>query len=498
MPTRRNVLRAAAVVPAAATLSPVPSHAAGTDSTFGPVSVRRDDPRYADLVRRGNSRFVGQPDEVRVVGSTEQVVAAVRDAVRSGRRLAVRSGGHCFEGFVDEPTVRLVIDLSGLTDIYYDRTQEAYAVEAGATLGEIYRRLYLGWGVTIPGGECPGVGIGGHATGGGYGRLSRLHGLVSDHVYAVEVVVVDRSGRARAVVATSDRDDPNRDLWWAHAGGGGGSFGVVTRYWFRDLPQPPREMLSFAVEWPWEGLDETGFRRLAANAAEWAARHSAPGTPETRLYSELVLTHRSQGAHRLIGDVAGGGQGLFSAYLAALREGVGVTPSVTQRQQPWLKATLGEASDDGKQWRLKAKSGYQRGPLSEHQLAAAYRHLTRPDFTGLVGSVSLNLYGGAINAVAPDATAAVHRDATMLLFYLTAWSDPAQDDAQLSWIREFYADVYAETGGVPASGAYISYPDVDQPRLELYFGSNLRRLRQVKAKWDPGNAFRHALSITAG
>ena len=74
--------------------------------------MRPDDPRYADLVRRGNRRFVGRPDEVRVVGSTEQVVAAVQDAVRTGRRVAVRGGGHCFEGFVDDPAVRMVIDLS--------------------------------------------------------------------------------------------------------------------------------------------------------------------------------------------------------------------------------------------------------------------------------------------------------------------------------------------------------------------------------------------------
>lgn len=497
MPTRRNVLWAGA----AATLLPTPAMAKPAEPTtaarFGPVSVRRDDPRYADLVRRGNRRFIGRPDEVRVVGSTAQVVDAVRDGVRSGRRIAVRSGGHCFEGFVDDPEVRLVIDLSGMTDVYYDNGRDAYAIEAGATLGEIYRRLYLGWGVTVPGGECPGVGIGGHATGGGYGRLSRLHGLVPDHLYAVEVVVVDKSGQVRTVVATSDSRDPNRDLWWAHTGGGGGSFGIVTRYWFRGLPRPPRQVLSFSVSWPWEGQDETNFRRLVSNAGEWAARHSAPGAPEIRLYSEFVLTHRSQGAHNLAGQVAGADEGLFAAYLAALRKGVDIVPTVTQETLPWLRATLGEQLDDGKRWRLKVKSGFHREPLTSHQLTAAYRHLTRPDFSGPVGSLSLNTYGGAINGVRPDATAAVHRDSSMLLFYLTAWSDPAEDADHLRWIREFHADMYAEEGGIPAGGAYINYPDIDLPQLGMYFGKNLARLQQVKAKWDPRNVFRHALSIQA-
>src|SRR6185437_15568798 len=86
---------------------------------------------------------------------------------------------------------------------------------------------------TIPAGMCPTVGIGGHCTGGGYGFLSRQHGAVVDHLEAVEVVVVDRSGTARTVRASRDPADPDHDLWWACAGGGGGNFGIVTRFWFR-------------------------------------------------------------------------------------------------------------------------------------------------------------------------------------------------------------------------------------------------------------------------
>ncbi|WP_319687280.1 FAD-binding protein [Streptomyces sp. ME19-01-6] len=116
------------------------------------------------------------------MGSTGQVEEAVRDAVRGGLRVAVRSGGHCFEDFVDNPEVRMIIDMSGMTAVYFDPGRNAFAVEAGATLGEVYRRLYLGWGVTIPGGWCPSVGVGGHVQGGSFGTLSRLHGLTVDHL----------------------------------------------------------------------------------------------------------------------------------------------------------------------------------------------------------------------------------------------------------------------------------------------------------------------------
>ncbi|WP_420708863.1 BBE domain-containing protein [Streptomyces sp. NRRL S-378] len=87
--------------------------------------------------------------------------------------------------------------------------------------------------MTLPGGVCHSVGAGGHVSGGGYGLLSRDFGLVVDHLYAVEVVVPGAGGRPRTVVATREPGDPHRELWWAHTGGGGGNFGLITRYWFR-------------------------------------------------------------------------------------------------------------------------------------------------------------------------------------------------------------------------------------------------------------------------
>ncbi|UWP85144.1 FAD-binding protein [Dactylosporangium fulvum] len=529
---RRDLLRAtavAAVAAAAVVTDQAPAAAAAPPGDcpppLGPVRVGPDDPRYADLVRRGNRRFVGTPDEVRVVGSTAQVVAAVQEAVRAGRRIAVRSGGHCFEDFVDDPRVRTVIDLSGMTAVYYDPLRNAFAVEAGATLGEVYRRLYLGWGVTLPGGSCPGVGAGGHVTGGGYGPLSRLHGLVVDHLHAVEVVVVDRDGTARTVTATREPSDPNRDLWWAHTGGGGGNFGVVTRFWFRSpgargddpgrlLPRPPASVLTFTVRWPWEGMDERGFARLARNFTDWCVRYGAPGAPQARLYGELLLFRRPAGDHSLIGQVAGAdGTRLLDDHVAALSDGVGVTPVVTRETVPWLASALRGNGDDGKQWRLKTKAGYLRGGFTDRQLAAVHHHLTRTDYENPAGSLSLNTYGGRINAVAPAATATAQRDSVVKLFYLAGWADPAEDARHLAWIREFYRDVYADTGGVPVpggvnDGSYINYPDVDLadpawntsgvPWHTLYYGANYPRLQRVKARWDPGNVFRHRLSVQAG
>jgi aclacinomycin oxidase len=113
--------------------------------------------------------------------------------------------------------------------VYYDAERGAVAVEAGATVGETFRTLFENWGTVIPLGEYPEIGMGGHVVGGAFGFLCRQLGLAADYLYAVEVVTVDKGGRASRVVATREASDPHRDLWWAHTGGGGGNFGVVTR-----------------------------------------------------------------------------------------------------------------------------------------------------------------------------------------------------------------------------------------------------------------------------
>src|SRR5206468_6946758 len=203
-----------------------------------------------------NKRFAASPDYVRLVGSTDEVASALEEAVRERRRLAVTSGGHCLEGFVSDPEVRVIIDVSPMKRVYYDAERRAVAVEAGATVGEAFRTLFETWGVVIPLGEYPGIGMGGHVAGGAFGFLCRQLGLAADYLYAVEVVTVDEGGRASSVVGTRETSDPHRDLWWAHTGGGGGNFGVVTRYWFRSpgasagdpvrlLPSAPESITTF-------------------------------------------------------------------------------------------------------------------------------------------------------------------------------------------------------------------------------------------------------------
>jgi hypothetical protein len=492
-----------------------------------PVTVTPDDPRYDGLVEGYNHRFVGKPHYVRLVSTTEQVVAAVDEAVAAGKRIAVRSGGHCFEDFTSSPDVQVLLDLSAMAGVYYDEARRAFAVEGGAKLEQVYRILHDGWGVTIPAGTCFEVGVGGHISGGGYGHLSRRDGLVVDHLYAVEVVVVDESGRARAVVATRDEDDPHRDLWWAHTGGGGGNFGVVTRFWLRtpgvtatdpaeQLPKAPRTMRRRDIMWSWESMTEESFTTLLRNYCTWFEDNSAADTPQAQIWTNLIVTHRLSGMFGLttvIDDDVPDAEQLLTAQVEAIAEGVGVEPTMSTHQvvgwmSEWMPSYSWPSDPLG---RYKNKAGYLRKCYTDRQIAAIHRHLTREDHTNPWGCLVLTGFGGKVNTVAPGATAIPQRDSILKASYSTGmWFSAEEDAANIAWVREYYRDVYGDTGGVPApdevnDGSYISYPDVDLADLAwntsgvswqtLYYKDNYSRLQQVKKDYDPGNVFHHALSI---
>jgi aclacinomycin oxidase len=494
------------------------------------MKIGPEDPRYLAVVdKRFNKRFRARPDYVRLVGSTEEVVAAVGEAVGEGRRLVVTSGGHCLEGFVSDPEVRVIVDVSPMKGIAYDPEKEAVAVEAGATVGETFRALYDRWGTVLPLGEYPGSGMGGHVVGGAFGFLCRQLGLAADYLHAVEVVTVDEGGRARAVVASREASDPNHDLWWAHTGAGGGNFGVVTRYWFRSpgatggdpagvLPRAPASVTTFRAEWSWSDIDRSAFLRLLANHGSWSERNGAADSPYSSFWA-LLEVHRKQFGKIIIRGLSTDGAAAerqVDGFLAAVGEGVGAPRGRELARMSWLEFALQPFPDlfamppGGVS--AKVKDALLRRRFSDHQLGVAYDHLTRADHDVMGGMLGLATYGGRINTVAPDATASAQRRSILDIACNTGWLDPADEAKNLTWVRGFYRDLFTETGGVPVpgeayDGAFINHPDADLadpafntsgvPWSTLYYGAGYPRLQQVKARWDPRNVFRHALSIGA-
>jgi FAD/FMN-containing dehydrogenase len=497
---------------------------AGSES----LRIGPEDPRYRAVVdRRFNKRFSARPDYVRQVSSTEEVVSAVDEAVREGRRLVVTSGGHCLEGFVADPEVRVIVDVSPMKRVYHDAQMGAVAVEAGATVGETFRALFERWGVVLPLGEYPEIGMGGHVAGGAFGFLCRQLGLAADYLYAVEVVTVDAHGRASSVVATREASDPQRELWWAHTGAGGGNFGIVTRYWFRSpgasggdpaqlLPRAPESITTFKATWSWSDIDHAAFQRLLGNHGTWCERHSDAHSPYASLWTVLAL-HRKQLGTIILRGVSTAGAGAeaqVNDHLAALSEGVGAPGGPELGRMSWLEFALQPFPDmftfppGGVS--VKVKDALLGRRLTDRQIGVAFDYLTRTDHDVMGGMLGLATYGGRINSVAPEATASAQRAAILDLACSTGWLDPSDEAKNLSWARAFYRELFAESGGVPVpgeayEGAFINHPDADlaDPALNtsgvpwhtLYYKAGYARLQRIKARWDPRDLFRHALSI---
>lgn len=160
--------------------------------------------------------------------------------------------------------------------------------------------------------------------------------------------------------------------------------------------------------------------------------------------------------------------------------------------------------------RVKVKDALLKRGLNDGQVAVVYHHLTRTDFDVMGGMFGLATYGGRINTVRSDATASAQRNSILDMACTAGWLDPAEEAKNLDWVRGFYRDLFGESGGVPVpgdryEGSLINHPDTDltdpafnasgAPWSTLYYQGNYRRLQSIKARYDPRNVFRHALSV---
>ncbi|MFC3520476.1 FAD-binding protein [Streptomonospora nanhaiensis] len=498
--------------------------------------------RYPTLRRGYNPRWTADPAYIRLVATPQEAVRALEIAVNEAdtatggnrrSRITVRSGGHCYEDFVSSPDVRVIIDVSLMNGIYWDAHRQAVCVGAGASNWDIGEKLTKKLGLLMPGGSCPTVGVGGHITGGGFGLFSRQHGLTVDYLDAVEVAVVRRrspAGRLEVDLVTASCQDTGelRELWWAHTGGGGGNFGMVTRFWFKDLPQAPSGALRVEAGWKWADMDYASFKRLVDNFGGFFRDHQDDDRYGP-LFGILLLTPRTSDQIGLIAQIDATlpeARQRLTEFVRALDHGVGADldhrsqahgehPVLTGSKDPVhvdiseLTAVPLLANDQAG----KYKSAYMRTPLPEHHVRAVWEALTNPPEAVRDATVQIDSYGGAINRRDAADTAVAQRDSVVKLQYQVYWPSGGDPAPRLKWIRELYRAVYGDAEGRPGvpvpdattDGCYISYPDADLsdpewnrsevPWSALYYKEHYPRLRQVKRTWDPFNVFRHRQSV---
>jgi len=491
------------------------------------VLINRQDPRFEALKKGHNMRFPGDSSQAAnrllLCASPAEAEEALKAVVGAGLRPTVRSGGHCYEDFVANNPGGAILDLSLWNRVDHDGG--VYRVAPGAMLGEVYTSLYKRCAVTLPAGTCYNVGAGGHISGGGYGLLSRLHGLTSDWLTGVDILTVEANGR---VVARHVDRRHGADLFRALRGAGGGSFGVITDFHFASLPPAPREVAEASLTFPWDSLTEDQFAQLLASFGDyWATRGRDPET--WGLFVIFVVGPRTPNGHLAMytqfcqPDGAATDQSVLYEFLdrfqqfnpSGPRRATGKSAAEAQQHavtvRPWFDATIaGGASGDF--IRAKYKSAYMKQTFVPAEAQAIYRFFSNGSRAAQSSVLSIDSYGGAINRPHLAAETAIsQRDSIMKLQWQCYWRDEAEDAEHLRGMDEFFTSVYsgshvdASHQGTPwgdrYEGCYLNYADCDMLRYpwwpQLFHGRGdlYPFLQRTKAQYDPNNIFHHAMSV---
>ncbi|WP_330345040.1 FAD-binding oxidoreductase [Streptomyces longwoodensis] len=447
--------------------------------------VRPGDASWKTAHQLYNTRFDGlKPAAVAYVAHPDDIRTALSFARAHGTKVAIRNGGHSYAGW-SSGDGRLIVDVSRLSRVRVSGSEAV--VGAGAKLIDVYRAL-AAKGVTIPAGSCPTVGVSGLVLGGGHGVVSRAYGLTCDSLTQATLITAD----GKQLVANATQ---NKDLFWALRGAGNGTFGVVTELRFRTHPAP--QAVTGYLTWPWS--------RAAAVVRAW--QEWGPAQPD-EIWSSLHLENTPGGTPKVsVAAFSIGTYGQLQNAVDRLADRVGApAASVSLRRRSYEQAMEAYAgcssfasdaqchlpgSTPGRspQGALGRETYAARSDFFDRSLSAAGIQALLAQVKGVRGgggSIALTALGGAVNRVAPTATAFVHRRSRMLAQYLVSWKAGTAGTSAQSWLASAHGAMKPYASGA----AYQNYTD---PTLtdwkKAYYGDAATRLTQLKKQYDPNRFF---------
>jgi FAD/FMN-containing dehydrogenase len=399
------------------------------------------------------------------------VAHAVRFAREHKLLVSVRSGGHNIAGNA-VCDGGLMISLARMKSVRVDPAARRAWVEPGNTLGDVDRETQA-YGLALPVGINSTTGVAGLTLGGGFGWLSRKHGMTVDNLISADVVTA-----AGELVRASADEHP--DLFWGIRGGGG-NFGIVTAFEFALHPVGP-EVLAGLMVYPLADAGDVlrNYRAFCARAPDelsvWAVMRKAPPLPflpqDVHGTEVLVL------AALYAGDMTAGEKALapLRTYGKPIADVIGPHPFTA------FQAAFDPLLTPGARNYWKSHDFLE---LRDEVLDTLIQHVGRlPDPQC---EVFIAQMGGANNRVPADATAYRHRDAAFIMNVHGRWEDPTADDACIAWCRKLFdATAPYATGGV-----YVNFMTEDEAdRVKAAYGESHARLADLKKAFDSENVFR--------
>jgi hypothetical protein len=352
-----------------------------------------------------------------------------------------------------------MIDLAEMTQVTVDVNEKRASVQGGALLAHV-DNASLQHGLVTTTGVVSHTGVGGFTLGGGFGRLNRKYGLAVDNVTAADIVTPD--GTLRTVSAEQEPD-----LFWAIRGGGG-NFGVVSRFEFRLYPFN-RNVLSGMLMWP---VDQA--REVLDFYGDWYS------TLSDALYTGPVMMTLPDGTSVVAMEVVyNGDPSAGEKELAPLRKvGRGLEDGVMIQDYTVMQTQEDAAFAHG------VRSYIKNGMVEEITTG-----LIEAMIESFVPDPRLAMFthtaGGAVKRVGETDTAFPHRNAETMVMVGGGWTDPALDAESIALARAWFKQLEPFTGG------YYTNIEFDTSASELgNYGPVYERLSQVKAQYDPDNLFR--------
>ncbi|MBW3660948.1 MAG: FAD-binding oxidoreductase [Gemmatimonadetes bacterium] len=434
--------------------------------------ARPGDPGYEEARTIWNAMIDRRPGLVVRCRGASDVVQAVRFARQHDLLVAIRGGGHNIAGKA-VCDGGLLIDLSPMKGIHVDPDARCARVEPGNSLGDLDRETQL-FGLATPTGINSTTGIAGLTLGGGFGWLSRKHGLTVDNLLSADVVTPDGE-----IVRASEFENP--DLFWAIRGGGG-NFGVVTSFEFELHPVGP-EVLSGLVVHRFDDAPEVldFYRDFVEEMPDelnvWFVLRKAPPLPflPEEIHGEPIVIL----ACFYAGDMDEGERLLqpLGAFGDRVADVVGPHPYAG-----W-QAAFDPLLEPGARnyWKSHNFTEIEDGALDA--MMKYTESLPSP-----LSEIFVARLGGEQARRPIESTPYPHRDAEFLMNVHTRWEDPADDERCVTWAREFFD----ATAPFATGGTYVNFLTEDEAERvpDDAYGANYARLAEIKAKYDPDNRFR--------
>lgn len=430
-----------------------------------------DDAGYDEVRQIWNAMIDRRPALIARCTSTEDVIRAIQFGRTQNLLISIRGGGHNIAGnaVCDDG---LMIDLSLMKDVEVDLNTRTASVGPGCTLGE-FDQVVQAHGLATPLGINSTTGVAGLTLGGGFGWLSRKYGMTIDNLLSAEVITADGQ-------QLNASESENADLFWGLRGGGG-NFGVVTRFDFQLHPVGPN-VLSGLIVFPFEQAKSviSQFARFTETMPEelnvWMVTRKAPPLPF--LPAEVHGREMIALALCYIGDREEGERLIapLREFGTVLGEHVGVQPYTAWQQafDPLL------AKGARNYWKSHNFAQISDGVIDAIIEYAA--KLPSPHCEIFIGTI-----GGQTTRVAPEAMAYSSRDANYVMNVHGRWETAAEDERCIGWAREFFA----RSQPFASSGAYINFLTQEETdRIAFAYGATWNRLVELKSKYDPTNLFR--------